>query len=130
MALNDTLGNALSNILNAERRGKQVCVIKPSSKMIKEILKIMHENDYIGSFNVVTDSRGGYIEVNLLGKINKCNVIKPRFSVKHTNFEKFEKRFLPAKGFGIIIISTSKGVMIHTQAEDKKLGGKLLAYCY
>lgn len=130
MALNDTLGNALSNILNAERKGKQICIIKPSSKMIKEVLKIMHENNYLGSFDVITDSRGGYIEVNLLGKINKCNVIKPRFSVKHTNFEKFEKRFLPAKGFGILIISTSKGVMIHSQAEHQKLGGKLIAYCY
>lgn len=130
MALNDTLGNALSNILNAEKKGKLICTIKPASKMTKEVLKIMHENNYIGSFNAVEDSKGGYIEVNILGNVNKCGVIKPRFSVQYTNFEKFEKRFLPAKGFGILIISTSKGLMIHDKAEENKLGGKLIAYCY
>ena len=44
--------------------------------------------------------------------------------------EKYEKRYLPAKQFGILIISTPKGLMTHVQAMDKKTGGKLIAYCY
>jgi len=130
MALNDTLGNALSAILNAEKKGKAICKVKPAASMIKEVLRIIHENNYLGSFSIVPDNRGNSIEINLLGKINKCGVIKPRFSVRHTEFEKFEKRFLPAKGFGIIIISTSKGLMTHFTAEEMKIGGKLIAYCY
>ncbi len=130
MALNDTLGNVLSGILNAEKKGKPIFTARPASSMAKEVLRIMHENNYIGSFNIISEARGGEIEINLLGKINKCGVIKPRFSIKYTNFEKFEKRFLPAKGFGIIIISTSKGLMTHFMAEEMKIGGKLIAYCY
>ena len=44
--------------------------------------------------------------------------------------EKFEKRYLPAKGFGLIIVSTSKGLMTHVDAEEKNIGGKMIAYCY
>ncbi len=45
-------------------------------------------------------------------------------------FEKFEKRFLPAKDFGFLILSTSKGIMTHLAAKEKSIGGKLLAYVY
>ena len=66
----------------------------------------------------------------MAGSINKCGVIKPRFSVKKNEYEKFEKRYLPAHGFGIIIVSTPKGLMMHDEAIEKGLGGKLIAYCY
>ncbi|MAG78181.1 30S ribosomal protein S8, partial [archaeon] len=59
-----------------------------------------------------------------------CGVIKPRFSVKIDGYEKFEKRFLLSKDFGLIIVSTSKGIMTHIEAKEKKLGGKLLAFVY
>jgi len=62
--------------------------------------------------------------------MNNCGVVKPRFSTKCTNFEKWEKRYLPAKDFGIILISTPKGIMTHIEAKEKKLGGRLIAYCY
>ena len=44
--------------------------------------------------------------------------------------EKFEQRYLPAKSFGMLIISTSKGMLTNIQAKEKKIGGKLIAYCY
>ena len=50
--------------------------------------------------------------------------------IKKDGFEKFEKRYLPAKDFGIILISTTKGIMIHTEAKKKNMGGILFAYCY
>ena len=39
-------------------------------------------------------------------------------------------RYLGAEGFGIIIVSTSEGVMIHSEAKKKGLGGRLIAYVY
>ena len=60
----------------------------------------------------------------------KCGAIKPNFSVKKDGFEKFEKRYLPAKDFGVLIVSTSQGIMTHVEAKEKKLGGKLIAYVY
>lgn len=128
--LNDPLSNALSVILNNERIGKTECLIKPVSKLIKNILKVMTDNLYIGSIKEIEDRKGNMIKVNLLGSINKCGAIKPRYSVKKDGFEKFEKRYLPAKGVGILVVSTSSEVMTHIEAKKKGLGGKLLAYCY
>lgn len=127
---NDPLAAALTKILNAERVGKKEVLVKPASKMIKAVLGLLNNNQYIGSFEEQVNGKGGILDINLLGNINKCGVIKPRFSTKVTQMEKWEKRYLPAKDFGIILISTSQGVMTHLEAKEKGLGGKLLVYCY
>lgn len=128
--MHDTLALALSNIMNAERVGKESCIAKPFSKMLKEILTLMNSKGYIGSFELVDDGKGKLVKIALIGKVNKCGAVKPRFSVKRDGFEKFEKRYLPAKDFGMLIVSTSKGIMTHTEAKEKKLGGRLLAFIY
>ncbi|MBS3123391.1 30S ribosomal protein S8 [Candidatus Woesearchaeota archaeon] len=127
---NDPLAAALAKILNAEKVGKREVLIKPASKMIKTVLSLLNEHSYLGAFEEINDEKGGILKVNLLGNINKCGVIKPRFSTKHNVFEKWEKRYLPAKDFGIILITTPQGVMTHIKAKEKNLGGKLLVYCY
>ena len=128
--LNDPLANALSKILNAENLGRNSCLIKPVSIIIKNVFKIMQANQYIGDYKEIEDGRGNYIRISLLGKINKCGAVKPRYSVKQNEFEKFEKRYLLAKDFGILIVSTPLGIMTHIEAKQKKTGGRLLAYCY
>lgn len=130
MSMNDPLSNALSKIFNAEEVGKKTVTIKPVSNLIKKVLDLMNEEGYIGKYEEVDDGRGCYLKLNLLGSINRCGAIKPRFSATFSDFEKFEQRFLLAKGFGMIIVSTSKGLMTHYKAKEKKLGGRLVAYCY
>jgi len=98
--------------------------------MIKMVFTIMNEQGYLGSFEEVNDGKGGVLKVYLLGNINKCGVIKPRFSTTKHEFEKWEKRYLPAKDFGIIVVSTPQGLMTHYSAKEKQSGGKLIAYCY
>ena len=128
--MNDPLANALSTILNAEKIGKKECIIKPSSKIIEKVLEIMKECQFIGEFKKIESRSGNSLEINLLNNINKCGVIKPKHSVKKDNYEKFEKRFLPAKGFGFLIVSTPKGMMTQEEAKKKESGGKLLAFVY
>jgi len=123
---NDPLAAMLSKLLNAERLARKECTIKVSSSTIKRVLEIMNEHHYVGGF----DLEENQLTIHLLGKINKCGVIKPRFSTKADGFEKWEKRYLPAKDFGIIIVSTPKGIMTHQQAKEQHTGGTLLAYCY
>ena len=130
MSLNDPLANALSMILNADKKGIRAVTIQPTSKTLKEVLRIMKENQYLGDAETVTEEKGGIIKLNLLGNVNKCGAIKPRFSITKKNFERFEKRYLPAKGFGLLVVTTSKGIMSHKEALTKGIGGKLLAYCY
>jgi len=130
MTMNDPLANLMSKLNNAEKVGRLELEIRPSSKIIVEVLKKLNENLYVGEFTETTTTLGKSIKLNLLHKINKCGAIKPRFSVPADGYEKFEKRYLIAKDFGIIIVSTTQGIMTHTEAEQKGLGGRLLAYCY
>ncbi len=128
--LNDPLAATLSKILNAERVGKREVILRSASKMIRKVLTIMNEHNFIGSFEEIETGSCPSLKVHLLGNINKCGVVKPRFSVKTREFEKWEKRYLPAKDFGIILVSTPQGVLPHNQAKEAHVGGKLLAYCY
>ncbi len=130
MSLNDPLANVLSHIMMEDRKGKKKIILRNNSKIIKEVLRVFQENNYIGSFEEIKDGKANKLKVNLLGTINKTNVIKPRHSVKRDSFEKFEKRYLPAFGFGILIVSTNQGIMTQEEAAKKNLGGRLLAYVY
>jgi len=125
----DTLADVMITIKNAERIGKKECVT-PASNLIKEVLKVMQKQKYIGIFEFIDDGKSGKFKIELKNRVNKCNVIKPRYSVKFDEFEKFEKRFLPAKGFGALILTTNKGVMTHEEAKKQHLGGKLLVYVF
>ena len=130
MALNDNIANMLSKILNSENTSKEKCVYSPVSKQMIKVLEIMKNKSYVGDFKVIKDNKGNTVEINLLNKINKCGVIKPRFSFKKDQLEKYTKRYLPAKDFGIIIVSTPKGMMTDAESKEKNLGGKLIAYVY
>jgi len=127
--LNDTLSNALSKILAYEQTSKKECTVK-SSKILKKVLEILKNSGYVGDFEETKSIRGNNLKINLIGAINKCGVIKPRFSVSNDDFIKFEMRYLPAQDFGVLVVSTSKGIMTHEEAKKLGIGGKLVAYCY
>jgi small subunit ribosomal protein S8 len=90
----------------------------------------MQLNGYIGEFEFIDDGRSGKFKVQLFGRINKCGAIRPRYAVKADEFEEWEKRFLPARDIGILVVSTPHGVMSHKEAKEKRVGGRLLAFVY
>ena len=128
--LTDPLANALSKIQNADHRHKPTCKIWPSSKVIKKVLTLMNDHKFIGTFSEEKTSQGMVLTLNLIGAVNKCGAVKPRYSVKSKAYENYEKQYLPAKDFGLIVVSTPQGIMTHNEAKQKLLGGRLLAYIY
>ena len=130
MTLNDPLANVLSAVQNAEQLGKSQITTKSNSTLVRKVLDLMIAEGYLQSYEQTQDSKGDLLIVRLSGRINKTGVVKPRYQIKKDEFERFEKRFLPARGFGIIIISTVKGLMTHEQAKQLNLGGTLISYCY
>ena len=109
MTLMDPLADALTNMRNNELQGNKKATICPASKLIGRVLKTMQNEKYIGEFEYIDDGKAGKFLVEL---------------------EKFEKRYLPAKNFGIIIVTTPEGIMTHKEAKEKGIGGRLLAYIY
>ena len=133
MVMMDTLANAMATIMNAEMRAKPEAIIMPASKLIAAVLRVMQQEGYIGEFEYIDDGRWGKIRVRLLGRINKCGVIKPRPPVKYRDLVRMPdwlRKYLPSRDMGILIISTSQGVMSHREAIRRHIGGILLAYVY
>ncbi len=128
--LNDPLANALSLIKNAESKGKGECIIQPSSKLIGGVLGLLKEKGYIGTYEYIDDGKAGFFQVQLIGNINNCGVIKPRYPIKRIDLEQWESRYLPARDFGLLILTTTKGIISQDEARTEGIGGKLVAYVY
>jgi small subunit ribosomal protein S8 len=123
----DVLADALNQMMNALRANKSTITVKKHSKLMLNVLAIAKLKGYVKSYKVDADGRQVVIE---LGKLNGCGSVKPRFMVSVAEIEKFVRRYLPARDIGIIIISTSQGVMTHHTAIDKNIGGSVLAYMF
>jgi small subunit ribosomal protein S8 len=125
----DNLANALNAIKVCEGKGKHQVTVR-ASKLVREVLSIMQREGYIGEFEFVDDGRSGKFKVTLLGKVNGCGAVTPRFPVKHDEWERWEQRYLPARNVGIVIVSTSSGLLTNAQARERNIGGKLVAFAY
>jgi small subunit ribosomal protein S15Ae len=124
------LGDALKTMYNAEKRGKRQVLIRPASKVVIKFLQLMQKHGYIGEFEFVDDHRAGKIVVELNGRLNKCGVISPRYDIGHKEVEAWVARLLPSRLFGVIVLTTSAGIMDHEEARRKGVGGKVLGFFY
>lgn len=130
MPSNNVLGNLFATVYNNEVRNKKECLAIPASKLASAVLRSMQKNRYIGEFEFIDDGIAGKFKIQLLGRINRCGVISPRYSVRKNGYTRWERQFLPAVGVGILIVSTPQGVMSHNEAQEKGLGGRLVGYVY
>jgi len=130
MTANDPLSNALSGLNNAESVGHLSHTVQPASNMIGSILEVLYDRGYISGFEFVEDGKAGKFEVELKGAINECGPVKPRYSTGADELEKWEKRYLPARDYGTLVVTTSQGVMSHYDARDEGIGGQVIAYVY
>lgn len=121
----DILADALNQMMNAKKAHKTSVTVKVHSKLLVSVLALAKLKGYVKSYSKTPT--GFTIE---FGKLNGCNAIKPRFIVSSEDYDKYSKRYLPSKDLGILIVSTSQGLMTHQTAEEKKIGGGLLAYFF
>jgi small subunit ribosomal protein S8 len=120
----DIVSDALNEIMNAKRARKTNVIIKKHSKLLRKILDIAKDR--------------GYLEYEINGKelkieikeLNEIKSIKPRHTVSVNKIDYYIRRFLPARDFGFLIVSTNQGIMISNDAINKNLGGCLIAYVY
>lgn len=121
----DIVADGLNQIMNARKAGKEKIVLTRYSKLLISILALAKLKSYIKDYG---------LEDNKLtiefGKLNKCKAVKPRYTVTVSGIEKYQRRYLPAKNFGILILSTSKGILTDNTAKEKNIGGSLVAYMY
>ncbi len=120
----DIVADVLNEIMNAKRAGKKNLVVKKNSKLIRNVLDIAKNKGYIDY-----SAEGNEIKIEIK-KLNEFRSVKPRFTVSVDNLNRYVRRFLPARNFGFVIISTNQGLMDHYEAEEKNIGGCLIAYIF
>lgn len=120
----DVIADTLNEMMNAKRARKSSVVVKRHSKLLVQVLEVAKKYGYVESFKV----NGRELEIKF--NFNAGKAIKPRFDVQIKDFEKYTRRYLPARDFGIIIVSTSEGLMTLVEAQEKNMGGCLIAYFY
>jgi small subunit ribosomal protein S8 len=126
----DLLNDALVTLRHADQQGQATVTLAPSSRLIGEVLRLLQEHQYVKEFSFVQNGRGGAYQVTLSRRINQCGVVKPRLSVRSRDLESYEARFLPAQDFGLLVLSTNRGVMGQSNARELKIGGRIVAYVY
>jgi len=124
------LCDSLKAITNAERAGKNEVMIRPSSNILLKFLKVMQKHGYIQEFSRIDDHRSGKILIKLTGRLNKCTGISPKYNFKLSELENWMTNLLPSRQFGVLVVTTSSGVIDHLEALKKKTGGKVIGYFY
>lgn len=125
----DLLADTINTIKVNENAGLGSCTIH-NTKLIKAVIDVMKRSGYIESYEELKEGRVLMLKIKLAKKINDVGIIKPRFAVAMSDYQKYETRFIPSKDFGVLILSTSKGIMTNREAKEQKMGGRLLAYVY
>ncbi len=129
----DTIADYLTRVRNASRAGHRVVEI-PSSKVKKEITKILFDQGYILSYKFEDDKVQGSIKIALkYDKMTKEPVIKKLERISKPGLRKYTgSQDLPRvlNGLGVAIVSTSHGVMTSKQAKNENVGGEVLCYVY
>lgn len=121
----DIVADGLNQIMNAKRARKNSVVLRKHSKFLLSVLAIGKLRGYIKDYKV----DGTTLKIEF-GKLNFCKAVKPRYMVKNRMVNKYVRRYLPARDMGVLIISTSQGLMTHQKVEEKKIGGSIIAYFY
>lgn len=127
----DPIADYLTRIRNGVMANHRLVEI-PSSKLKKEITKILFEKGYILNYKFEDDSIPGTIKIALkyhpvtkLSAINKLDrASKP--GLRRYSSSKDMPRVL--NGLGVAIVSTSQGVMTDKEARNLNVGGEVLCY--
>ena len=129
----DPIADFLTRIRNANSAGLRTVVI-PSSKIKKEITKILFDQGFILNYQFISDNVQGSIKIALkYNPISKEPVIKKIERVSKPGL----RRYSPGSeiprvlnGLGVNIVSTSKGLMTGKKAKRENLGGEIICNVY
>jgi len=120
----DIVADTLNQIMNAKKARKETIIIEKNSKLLRNILDLAKEKGYL-DYSV----EGNKIKIEIKD-LNEIRAIKPRYTVPTKRINIYVRRYLPAKDFGFLIVSTNEGLMTHKDAEEKNIGGCLIAYVF
>jgi small subunit ribosomal protein S8 len=130
--MSDPIGDMLNQIKQANHKFIETIDV-PASKLKVEIAKALKEEGFIGSYKLNQEQRRGNLRMTLKFTPQKERVIQGIKRVSRPGLRIYRKYDeIPAiqNGLGVVILSTSKGILTGQKAREKKLGGEILCYVW
>lgn len=132
MVVTDPIADMLTRIRNANaNKNKEVSM--PVSKVKTEIARILKDEGFIEDYKVSKDGNFGKLVLTLKYTNKKERVITGLKRISKPGLRVYAKNNEVPKvlnGFGIAVVSTSRGIMTDKEARKQNLGGEIMAYIW
>ena len=132
MNVSDPIADMLTRIRNASR-ARHTEVVVPASRVKREIARILVEEGFIASFSEEQEGPAHHLRLNLKYVDGKAPVVSGLKRISKPGLRVYARKTdIPRVlgGLGIVIVSTSQGIMTGAQARKAQLGGEVLAYVW
>ena len=132
MVVTDPIADMLTRIRNANAM-KYKEVSMPVSKVKTEIARILKDEGFIEDYKVWKDGNFGKLVLTLKYTNKKERVITGLKRISKPGLRVYAKNNEVPKvlnGFGIAVVSTSRGIMTDKEARKQNLGGEIMAYIW
>jgi small subunit ribosomal protein S8 len=127
MSMHDPIADMFTRIRNAQKAQHNTVLI-PYSRFKVDIIKVLNDEGYVAEHRLIDDD-SGHKQIELdLRYFNNIPVIERIQRISKPGLRKYSgySEMRPVPGYGITIVSTSRGVMTHKKARTLKLGGELI----
>ncbi len=128
MTMTDPIADMLTRIRNAIMASYDKLEV-PCSKIKINVVKILKFEGYIRNYKIIKDNKQGILVIYLKYNEDKSPVIKGLKKMSKPScriYSRCKKIPRVLNGFGINIISTSKGVMTDREAKRMGIGGEII----
>ena len=134
MNINDPIADLLIRVANAQRAGHSVVSV-PASKIKIAITHILKQEGYIKAYKCVRDTKQGLIKIALKYTDAASTVPVIEEITRHSRpsrrvYLRVDKIPYVKNGYGVGIMSTSKGIMTCREARKQKIGGEYICSVY
>ena len=132
MNISDPIADMLTRVRNASRARHQEVAV-PASRTKREIARILKAEGFIADWTEEQAGPGTVIKVTLRYVDGKVPVVSGLKRISKPGLRVYARKTdIPRVlgGLGIVIVSTSQGIMTGAQARKAQLGGEVLAYVW
>lgn len=132
MNVTDPIADMLTRLRNASR-ARHSEVVMPASKSKREIARILAEEGFVGGFREEREGAHPVLRITLKYVDGKAPVLTGLRRISKPGLRVYAgKTEIPRVlgGLGLVIVSTSRGIMTGSQARRAQLGGEILAFVW
>jgi small subunit ribosomal protein S8 len=132
MNVSDPIADMLTRVRNASR-ARHTEVLVPASRTKREIARILKEEGFIADVREEREGPSQLLRLELKYVDGKVPVVSGLKRISKPGLRVYARKTdIPRVlgGLGVVIVSTSKGIMTGTQARQAELGGEILAYVW